>query len=426
MLLTLKMPKLSPTMETGTIVKWHKQEMDFLNVGDVLVDIATDKAVISHSATEEGWLRFLIASEGEKITVGQTIAVVSSEKDETANRQDFLIKQEKTPTEDNVPEPNPDSSAPTPSSRAAGSSQVAFAPERPLGEIYFNSPNKKTSSPLARSLARSKNLDLSATKGTGPGGRIVKRDLDYAPKKGLVSFFKNEDESCCPGAYEELPLSPIREVIATRLQASKASVPHFYLTQHVRASALLSVKNQMDALGLKFSINDFVTRACAIALKDFPNINSGFNSVSNKIVMFQTIDISFAVSTSQGLITPIIRCADKKNLQDLREEIQNLVSKAKSGSLKEQEYKGGSFCISNLGMTGVSGFSAIINPPQTAILALGAIETRPVVENDTIVIGKEMSLNLSVDHRVVDGMEAALFLKHIQLLLENPAGLLLN
>lgn len=420
------MPKLSPTMESGAIVKWHKCEGDFIEVGDPLLDIATDKAVLSHSSTEEGWLGLIIKKDRETVPVGCTIAVLTSEKEEVVNPEDVITSVIKEVISSEPKYPNQEDKDSNKNFERTYIKQAGFSPEPPLTKLPVRRKSNKVS-PLARKLASLNNLDLSTVCGTGPGGRIMKKDIDYAPKKGLVSFGCDHNEcSDLPGSFEESKLSPIRSTIAARLQASKSYIPHFYVTQRVNVSALIEAKNQLENLGCKFSINDLLTRACSLTLKAFPCVNSGFNSVENKIIKFKTIDISFAVAIPEGLITPIIRCADKKNLEEIREETKKLVTKARNNSLKEEEYKGGSFCISNLGMTGISEFTAIINPPQTAILAVGGTETRPLVYNGTIVIGQEMTLTLSVDHRVIDGMKAALFLKHLQKLLENPIGLLIS
>lgn len=229
-----------------------------------------------------------------------------------------------------------------------------------------------------------------------------------------------------PGTYVEEPLSPIREAISKRLQAAKTFIPHFYVRQRIYASPLLALLKELQAQNIKLSINDCIVRACALTLKEFPEINSGFNSVDNTIIRFSTIDISIAVAIPDGVITPIIRCADRKNVGMISAEIKALAARAKLSALKEEEYKGGSFCISNLGMTGISDFTAILNPPQAAILAVGSVEEQPIVLNSELAVGSTCMLTLSVDHRVIDGYPAAMFMKRLQKLLEAPSVLLLN
>ena len=262
-------------------------------------------------------------------------------------------------------------------------------------------------------------------KGTGPGGRIVQEDLERAQPEGLVVFGFGKLPTIKPGSYEEEKLTPIRKVISKRLQEAKSFIPHFYVRQMVNAQPLVQIREQLRNMGLKVTINDCVVRACALALREHPNINSGFNSVNNTIIRFKTIDISIAVTLPEGLITPIVRHCDYKNLGEISVEIRNLAKRAKEGKLAMEEYKGGSFTVSNLGKFGVTDFQAIINPPQGAVLAISGINNVPVVKNGQIVPGKVMNINLSSDHRVIDGAQAAEFVKTVQKYLENPASLLI-
>ncbi|SPN73450.1 Dihydrolipoyllysine-residue acetyltransferase component of pyruvate dehydrogenase complex,branched-chain alpha-keto acid dehydrogenase subunit E2,pyruvate dehydrogenase complex dihydrolipoamide acetyltransferase,2-oxoacid dehydrogenases acyltransferase (catalytic domain) [Chlamydia serpentis] len=429
MISLLKMPKLSPTMEVGTIVKWHKKNNDQVHFGDVILEISTDKAVLEHTANEDGWLREILCHEGNKITIGTPIAVLSTESNEPFTLDELLPKTEssklKLPPE-NTPQEEPLSS--TTKATPVTFTSVSFKPEPPLSSpLILKRPDITSNlSPLARQLAKEKNLDVSSLQGSGPGGRIVKKDLDKAPSKSIAGFGYPEAPEVPPGSYHEENLSPIREVIASRLQAAKVSIPHFYIKQQVYASPLLNLLKELQLQGIKVSINDCIVRACALALKEFPSINSGFNSFDNKIVRFETIDISVAVAIPDGIITPIIRCADRKNLGMISAEIKSLAVKAKNQSLEETEYKGGSFCVSNLGMTGITEFTAIINPPQAAILAVGSVIEQALVLNGEITIGSTCILTLSVDHRVIDGYPAAMFMKRLQKILEAPAVLLLN
>ena len=432
------MPKLSPTMEIGTVVKWRKNVNEYITADEVLLDISTDKSIIEYSFLDEGWLREILIKENEKATIGEPIAIITSEKDELIDKEKILTSIPKNVENSPIPlnshkeqESSLNSDSPNVAISSHSSYQLpSFSPEPPLSDFQYSvqtESNVQRISPLAKFISQEKNLDLSEIKGSGPGGRIIEKDLINAPKKNIVRFYQPPlNFSSIPGAYEEKDLSPIREVVSSRLQAAKISIPHFYIKQEINAKKLIDLKNQLNNLDIKLSYNDFITRACAIALKKFPNINSGFNSVNNKIVLFKTIDISFAVALEDGIITPIIRCADQKNLQSLALETKKLVKKAKNNQLNEHEYKGGSFCISNLGMTNIEEFSAIINPPQSAILAVGGIISKPVIENNLVVPGYTITLNLSLDHRVIDGYEGALFMKQLQKLLENPAVLLLN
>ena len=425
----LKMPKLSPTMETGTLVKWLKKAGDEIHFGDVLLEISTDKAVLEHTASEDGWLLEILVKEGTKIPVGAPIAVFSTEKNVTYDLKQLLPSQEAVST-DEPTQIVPNTSSQQDNSHYAGPSMaiMGFRPEPPLTTpLTIKNPGDPVSaSPLAKKLAKEQNLDLSGVAGSGPGGRIVKKDLEKAPPLRIAGFGYPEAPEVNPGTYVEEPLSPIREAISKRLQAAKTFIPHFYVRQRIYASPLLALLKELQAQNIKLSINDCIVRACALALKEFPEINSVFNSVDNTIIRFSTIDISIAVAIPDGVITPIIRCADRKNVGMISAEIKALAARAKQSALKEEEYKGGSFCISNLGMTGISDFTAILNPPQAAILAVGSVEEQPIVLNGELAVGSTCMLTLSVDHRVIDGYPAAMFMKRLQKLLEAPSVLLLN
>lgn len=425
----LKMPKLSPTMETGTLVKWLKKAGDEIHFGDVLLEISTDKAVLEHTASEDGWLLEILVKEGTKIPVGAPIAVFSTEKNVTYDLKQLLPSQEAVST-DEPTQIVPNTSSQQDNSHYAGPSMaiMGFRPEPPLTTpLTIKNPGDPVSaSPLAKKLAKEQNLDLSGVAGSGPGGRIVKKDLEKAPPLRIAGFGYPEAPEVNPGTYVEEPLSPIREAISKRLQSAKTFIPHFYVRQRIYASPLLALLKELQAQNIKLSINDCIVRACALALKEFPEINSGFNSVDNTIIRFSTIDISIAVAIPDGVITPIIRCADRKNVGMISAEIKALAARAKQSALKEEEYKGGSFCISNLGMTGISDFTAILNPPQAAILAVGSVEEQPIVLNGELAVGSTCMLTLSVDHRVIDGYPAAMFMKRLQKLLEAPSVLLLN
>jgi len=412
----IKMPKLSPTMEEGTIVKWHKKEGDFVEADSLLVEIATDKATVEHSALDEGWLRKIILPEGGSATINEPIAIFTAKKEESI--EGFLAppeKKEEAPIE---------KKAFVPKTAPHDLQEAAFAPEPPLENYSFEyTASKGPASPLARKLAKEQGLDISSLHGSGPGGRVVKRDLEKAQK---LSLFKQEKApTTAPGSYEEIPLSPMRKAIAKRLQASKTFIPHFYIKQTIDADDLVLFYNQLKQVGVKISYNDLIIRATALSLRKHPDINVGFNSVNKTLIAFKTIDISVAVSLEGGLITPIIRHADYKDVTEIGTEVKALAEKAKAGKLADHEYKGGSFCISNLGMFGITEFTAVINPPQGAILAIGSIEQKAVVKKEKIVAGHTLALTLSIDHRVIDGSNAALFIKTLQNLLENPASLLL-
>jgi pyruvate dehydrogenase E2 component (dihydrolipoamide acetyltransferase) len=429
---TLTMPKLSPTMEEGTIVKWHKRESEFVKAGDVLFEVTTDKATVEHQALDEGWLRKILVKEGEMAIVNQAIAIFTEKKDESIEG----YKPEGELPKKAKPEPaaakeEVSTKEAVPISKVAGAmQQPAFVPEPPLAKYSFSGPQGEITgripvSPLARKIAKEKGIDLTTVKGSGPHGRIMSRDLDLGQPAAVVTFGRRETPTTAPGTYEEVPLSPIRKVIAQRLQEAKTFIPHFYCTQEVLVDKMVSLRAELSTAGLKISFNDFIIRASALALREHPVVNAGFNSVTNAIIRFKTIDIAIAVSIESGLITPIVRHADYKNIGQLSQEIKVLATRARDGKLSKEEYTGGSFTVSNLGMYGISEFVAIINPPQAAILSIGGIEDKPVIKDGQIVAGKTMKLTLSADHRALDGADAAKFLKTLQKHLENPSLLLL-
>lgn len=432
---TLTMPKLSPTMEEGTIVKWRIKEGSQVKVGDTLFEVATDKATVEHNALDEGYLRKILVPEGGVAVVNQPVAIFTEKANESIEGYkpegiEPAKKEEKKEAEAAMPkgaEAKPEAAAPK---RGGGIEQPAFVPEPPLSHYKFQATTTTAirgivpASPLARKLAQEKGIDLSTVKGTGPRGRIMSRDLDLGQPEAVVTFGRHEVPDMVPGTYEEEALTPMRKIVARRLQESKTFIPHFYVTQEINAENLATIREQLKAVGIKVSINDLIVRASALALKVHPNINSGFNSVNSTIIRFKTIDISIAVSLEAGLITPIVRHADYKDVGQISAEVRHLAARAREGKLAKEEYTGGSFTISNLGMFGVSHFLAVINPPQAAILAVGGIEEKPVVKNNAVVPGKTMTLTLSVDHRVIDGADAAKFIKTVQQYLENPAILL--
>lgn len=427
---TLTLPKLSPTMEEGSIAKWRVHEGSYVKAGDVLFEITTDKATVEHAALDSGYLRKILVPEGQEALVNQAVAIFTEKKEESIEgyKPEGVSPKAKTPPPA-APEKKQEVFSMPPDTPAL--KQPAFIPEPPLEEIPSLKPSSKIkgrlpASPLARKLAKEKGIDLSTIAGSGPQSRIVSTDLPLGQPDLPVTFGRDETPTAPPGSFEEEPLTPIRKTIAQRLQAAKSSIPHFYLTQEIRTERLLDAREQLKNLGHKLSINDFIIRATALALRQHPQVNSGFNSATQTLIRFKTIDISVAVSIEDGLITPIIRYADFKNLGQISQEVKVLAQKAREGKLQREEYMGGSFTISNLGMYNISQFGAIINPPQAAILAVGAIEEKPVVEKGAVVPGKVMHLTLSCDHRVIDGAEGAKFLVTLRSFLENPSSLLMS
>ena len=377
-------------MEVGTLVKWHKKEGERIEANELLMEVSTDKATVEYNALEEGYLRKILVPEGHEVTVNEPLAIITETSTEPFS-------------EEQIPPPAP----------AAVVETAPAVPNRPLEP---SSAGRIKASPLAKKLARQQGLDLTGLTGSGPGGRIVSRDLAQAKAAKSAPQAKIEEG-------EEL-LTGVRKVIATRLQEAKSTIPHFYITQEVDAAPLVEFREQLSHFEHKVSFNDLIVKGTALALAEHPGINVGFNPKKMTLVRYGSIDISVAVQVESGLITPIVTRADTKTIEEISKEIRALAKKAKEGKLQPHEFQGGSFTISNLGMYGVSNFQAIINPPQAAILAVGGILDKPVVKQGSVVAGKTMELTLSVDHRVIDGVAAALFLKALQRILENPAVLM--
>lgn len=424
---TVHMPMLSPTMEEGVIVKWHVKEGDKVSAGDVLCEIETDKATVEHTSIEEGYVRKIVVKEGIKTPVNKGIAIFSTKPDEDISGYTLEEPDYNPPTEEVTEEKTeeaPKKTAPV----AGGLAEPAFVPTGPRKRVDFpkrDSNARVKASPLAKKLAKEKGLDLASVVGSGPDGRVVEKDLQGASKAGDVSFAAGEVPTVPAGTFEELEMSQMRRVIGEKLQASKTFIPHFYVNDEVNVDRLMDLRKQLIDLGMKFTFNDFVMRAVALALRKHPGVNSGYNSQSKKIIQFKTIDICVAVAIPDGLITPIVPHADYKNISQISAETKSLAKKAKEGSLSLDEFQGGSFTVSNLGMFGIHSFDAVINPPQSAILAVGGIHKKPVVVDNEVRVGNIMAITLSCDHRVIDGALAAEFVHSVKKFLENPSSLIL-
>jgi pyruvate dehydrogenase E2 component (dihydrolipoamide acetyltransferase) len=428
------MPLLSPSMTEGTLVKWIKKEGDAIKSGDVLAEVETDKATMDLEAFDAGILRKILVQEGERVPINSRIGIIGSkdekidlsapapEKATATSATDAPPKQGEAQGE--KPAAQPESKGPSSGAPAASSAPISTATAPASG-------GRVKASPLAKKVALEKHVDLSRLSGSGPGGRIVKADVLNAPANGSAPRGGGSLYPAGPIAKEGLTkLTTMRSVIAKRLLESKTQIPHFYLQIEIDAKPLLELRAQLnDSLGklqppVKLSLNDFVLKAAAEAVRRVPAVNASFEGDS--IRQFADVQLSFAVAIAEGLITPIIREAQNKSLVQISAEAKSLAAKAKEGKLKPEEFQGGTFTVSNLGMLGIDSFSAIINPPQAAILAVGNIIKKPVVgANDAIVAGSRQSLTLSCDHRVVDGAVGAAYLKELRELLEKPALLLL-
>lgn len=433
MTIQVLMPALSPTMKEGTLSKWHVKKGDTVNPGDVIAEIETDKATMEVEAVEEGVVGQILIDEGqENVAVNTPIAVLLEEgEDENAlssvqvaqpkvEEKAAVVEKQKEVKEESIVQKEVASS--TQSSVAAFPQNVAQS----QGERIF-------ASPLARRIASQENVDLSLLKGRGPRGRIVKADVLEAVQSGqTVSGNAAVDRLSRPldshePAFEEVKNSSMRKVIAKRLLEAKQTIPHFYLNMETKLDALLNLRKDINSRlekdGKKISVNDMVIKACALGLKQVPEANVSWQEQA--MIVYKDIHVAVAVAIDGGLVTPVIRHADKKSLVEISDEMKQLAEKARSGKLMPEEYQGGTFSISNLGMFGIKSFSAVINPPQSCILAVGAGVKQPVVEGDEIKIASVMTSTLSVDHRSVDGAVGAEFLQAYKSLIEDPLGLLL-
>jgi pyruvate dehydrogenase E2 component (dihydrolipoamide acetyltransferase) len=412
------MPALSPTMTEGNLAKWHKKEGDTVESGDVLCEIETDKATMEVEAVDEGVLGKILVPEGtEGVLVNAPIAVILEEGESAADIGDVAAAPAPTPAAAPASEP----ASPPPSHASA---PVAAAVDK--GSRVF-------ASPLARRIAEQAGLDLGGVTGSGPNGRIVKRDVEGAVSGGVPAVAPIAAAAPAVveggGGYTEIPNSTMRKVIASRLLESKHTVPHFYLSVDCQLDQLLAMRAKLNAAapegdgGYKISVNDFVIRATALALRQVPAANATWTDAA--IRLFNDVDVSVAVATPNGLITPVIRRADEKGLASISNEIKDLAARGRDGKLMPEEYQGGGFTISNLGMFGVKDFAAIINPPQSCILAVGAGEQRPVVKDGALAVATVMTCTLSVDHRSVDGAVGAQFLAAFKRMIEEPLTMML-
>jgi len=394
------MPALSPTMTEGNLSKWLVKEGDKINSGDVIAEIETDKATMEIESADEGTITKLLIKEGtESVPVNSPIAVLDGEEnenDDSDNKDDFIKTDEKINNREETPKEEL-SSQPT-------EKKIITVNE----DISFN--DQIIASPIVKKIAKEDGINLDNIKGSGPNGRIIMKDLNIADKINK----KINDNFYSP--------SSIRKVIAKRTTETKQNVPHFYLSIESNTDKLIEMRKKINEnLNEKISINDILVKALAQA--QFLNPASNVSWSDGKIIKYETIDVSIAVALKEGLITPIIKDADKKGLIEISLEIKDLVKKANKGSLLPEEYNGGTISISNLGMFGITEFSAIINPPQSSILAVGAIRKVPSVENDAVVITNKLKSTLSADHRVLDGAVAAKLLKDFNDIIEDPFNL---
>ncbi len=433
MTVNILMPALSPTMTEGTLAKWHKSEGDEISAGDVIAEIETDKATMELEAVDEGVLGKIVVAEGtEGVAVNELIAVMLEEGEDASDANNVTTA---APVAAPAPAAAP-ISAPAAPAAAPSAAQVApqAAPADKGARIF--------ASPLAKRLAADAGIDLAAITGSGPHGRIVKSDVESAKAGGVqaapVQPQAAPTASSAPslpatlptgGSYTEIPNSSVRKIIAQRLTASSRDIPSYMVTVDCDIDQLLAMRSDLNGRSpegdgaYKISVNDFIVRAIALAMRKVPGVNASWSDAA--ILQYDDIDVSVAVATPDGLITPIIRHADQKGLAEISVEMKDLAVRARDNKLMPEEFQGGGFTISNLGMYGVKEFTSIINPPQSCILSVGAGAQRPVVKDGALGIATVMTCTLASDHRTVDGALSAQFLQAFKAMIEDPLTMLL-
>ena len=433
------MPKLSPTMEEGVVSRWLKKEGDKVSMGEPLAEIDTDKATMEMQALANGVLRKILINEGESAPLGQLIAIIGEPDEDIssllnqsataaaktqapapAKAEPAAAKVEPAPAKPEAEKPAPQASAP----QGNGSQAAEVTEKSASGRLIV--------SPLAARMAAEAGIDLRSLQGSGPGGRIIKKDIEAAISKprsapaaqGFPRAVETRSfqQAATVGAspYRDEPMSEIRRTIARRLVTSLGPIPHFFLTSEIEMDRAAEMRRGINALDpeLKISFNDIVIRVAAAALIQHPEVNASFQE--KVIRYYERADIGVAVAIPDGLITPVVRSADRKSLSEIASEVRELAERARSRKLRPEEYTGASFSISNLGMFGIDEFTAVINPPEGAILAVGAVTPKPVVRENEIVIRQVMRVTMSCDHRVIDGATGAKFLQTFKKILENP------
>jgi pyruvate dehydrogenase E2 component (dihydrolipoamide acetyltransferase) len=440
----IQMPKLSDTMTEGTLVSWKKKVGDKVTAGEVLAEIETDKATMEWESTEDGVLTEIFVQEGGKVNVGDRIAFIGEEGEEAPKGGEKKEKTEKSSTADDhdaklaeiheVEEGDEDMGE----KEEPAVDQEPAAGKKPAKKLEPKTAEKSDStrvkaSPLAKKIAAEKGIDLTSLKGTGPGGRVVERDVtsaaSSAPSAGKAPAKKAATPAVAAGETARISLTGMRKVIADRLVSSLGPVPHFYLNIEINADPLMRVRAELksgseDDDSTKITVNDFILKGAVVAALREPKVNAAFDG--DAIIHYGDINLAVAVAIDEGLVTPVIKAAQNKSLREISAEVKDLAHRARNKRMKPDEFQGGTLTVSNLGSYGIDYFSAIINPPQAIILSIGAIVKKPVVnEDDEIVPGYRMKIGMSCDHRVVDGAIGANYLKALRQLLENPSLLLL-
>ena len=428
--ITIEMPKLSDTMTEGTLVRWIKKVGDSVAIGDVIAEIETDKATMEMEAFDEGTLAKVYVEEGQKAQVGQKLAILTGDGEEVPKSEDGTKKTVEDKKESPAERPPAESE---PSTKELAHSTAESTPEtsKQIKSSAEQSQSRPKASPLARKVAAEFGVELQQISGSGPGGRIVRGDVISAAKTEQKSSDRPNAASSPtpPGAEQRIPLSGMRRTIARRLLEAKSTIPHFYLQAEIDAQPLVWLRQQInsaaEAAGLpKVTVNDFILKATAAAAARVPQANAAF--AEDAIIQYADVQLACAVAIDEGLVTPVIRQAQRKTLSQISAEIKDLATRARSKKLKPEEYQGGTITVSNLGGYGVEQFFAIINPPQSVIVSVGSIVAKPVVNAEgAVVAGQRIVLGLSCDHRVVDGAIGARLLAELKRFLETPALMLI-
>jgi pyruvate dehydrogenase E2 component (dihydrolipoamide acetyltransferase) len=408
------MPKLSPTMEEGQISRWLKKEGDKVSMGEPLAEIDTDKATMEMQALGNGVLRKILIGEGQSAPLGQLIAVIGEPNEDIA----ALLSD--APPAQPQPQPQPQVQEQKETEVPPKVPDLAPANGRQPQAASSSDSRRMIVSPLAARMAAEAGIDLRSLHGSGPGGRIIKRDIEAVISKPAPAPAPSYVQQAGASAYRDEPASQIRQTIAKRLVTSLGPVPHFFLTTEIEMDRAAEMRKGINALDpdLKISINDIIIKVAAAALIQHPQVNASFQE---KIVRYyEHADVGVAVAIEDGLITPVVRAADQKSLSQIAAEVRELAERARSKRLKAEEYTGATFSVSNLGMFGIDEFTAVINPPEGAILAIGAMSAKPVVRDNEIVVRQMMRVTMSCDHRVIDGATGAKFLQTFKQILENP------
>jgi pyruvate dehydrogenase E2 component (dihydrolipoamide acetyltransferase) len=429
----IEMPKLSDTMNEGTLAKWLIKEGDTVKMGQVVADIETDKATMEYGSPYEGKVLKLVVPVGQKVPLNSPLAVVLEEDEEAPANLDELIAAAKAKV-GGAPKADAESKgAPARGAAASGATGLKLPPSAPTHRRQVAASGngvRVKASPLAKKIAAERGIDLNSLVGTGPGGRVVRFDVENAPVGGAAPASKAMPaiRPVAGPEDERVPVSNMRTIIADRLLASKTQIPHFYLNIEVDAAPLMQFRAHLNATnektgGKKYTVNDFILKAVVRAAQASPSINAAWDGDS--IVKFKHVGLSVAIAVEDGLVTPVIKQADTKTLLEISDAVKDLATRAKSKKLSPDEFAGGTITVSNLGAFGIDTFSAIVNPPQAAIISVGSIRNVPVVnDKGAIVPGQRLWIGLSGDHRVVDGAVAANYLAELRKLIENPALML--